>query len=134
MKELMSSNIYEASGCVLIYGSCLPAMQSEGFAALRAKADCCFSLCLEQTHINMAITKLGGMLYTGQVRKMIFATVDESPHCVQMHYIQNELRQMMDLSEVEIENYVVVDQRPVQLMPEVILSSKKLSALAEKLC
>lgn len=131
VKDLMTSNIYEASGTVLIVGSCLPAMQPEGFALLRSKADCCFALCLEQTHINMAIPKLGGMLYTGQVRRMIFATVDGSPHCVQMHYIQNELRLMMDLADVAVENYVVVENRPVRLTPEVILRSKKLSALAE---
>lgn len=132
VKELMTSNIYEASGTVLIAGSCLPAMQPEGFAHLRSEADCCFMLCLEQTHINMAITKLGGMLYTGQVHRMIFATVDESPHCVQMHYIQNELRQMMALPDVVIENYVVVENRPVRLTPEIILRSKKLSSLAEE--
>lgn len=132
MKELMTSNIYEASGTALIVGSCLPEMQPDGFTLLRGEADCCFALCLEQTHINMAIPKLAGMLYTGQVRKMIFATVDESPHCVQMHYIQNELRLMMDLSNIEIENYVVVGNRPVRLTPEIILRSKRLGALAEE--
>lgn len=79
VKDLMTSNIYEASGTALIVGSCLPAMQPEGFALLRSKADCCFALCLEQTHINMAIPKLGGMLYTGQVRRMITNPVKISP-------------------------------------------------------
>lgn len=131
MKELMTSNIYEAEGNVLIAGSCLPTMQPEGFRLLRERADCCFLLCLEQTHMNMAITKLGGMLYTGKVRRLTFATVDESPHCVQMHYIQNELRQMMALSDVEIENYVVVDDRPLALTPEAILRSKRLADFAK---
>ena len=62
---------------------------------------------------------------------MIFATVDESPHCLQMHYIKNDLRLKMDLADVAVENYVVVENRPVRLTPEVILRSKKLSALAE---
>ena len=38
---------------------------------------------------------------------------------------------MMDLADVAVENYVVVENRPVRLTPEVILRSKKLSALAE---
>ena len=47
-----------------------------------------------------------------------------------MHYIQDELRRMMDLSQVTIENYVVADNEPVRLSPELILLSKNLRALA----
>ena len=100
MKELMKTNVYDVGESVLIVGSCLPDMEPDGFAQLRAEADHVFELCLEQTHINMAITKISAMLYTGKIRTLRFATVDRSPHCVQMHYIQNELRRMMDLSAV----------------------------------
>ena len=131
MKELMKTNVYDVGESVLIVGSCLPDMEPEGFAQLGASSGHVFELCLEQTHINMAITKISAMLYTGKIRTLRFATVDRSPHCVQMHYIQNELRLMMDLADVTVENYVVVENRPVRLTPEVILRSKKLSALAE---
>ena len=105
MKELMKTNVYDVGESVLIVGSCLPDMEPEGFAQLCASSGHVFELCLEQTHINMAITKISAMLYTGKIRTLRFATVDRSPHCVQMHYIQNELRRMMDLSAVTIENY-----------------------------
>jgi len=39
----------------------------------------------------MAITKISGMIRTGKIKNIIFATVDKSPHCVQVHYIRNEL-------------------------------------------
>ena len=97
MKELMKTNVYDVGESVLIVGSCLPDMEPEGFAQLCASSGHVFELCLEQTHINMAITKISAMLYTGKIRTLRFATVDRSPHCVQMHYIQNELRRMMDL-------------------------------------
>ena len=100
MKELMKTNVYDVGESVLIVGSCLPDMEPEGFAQLCASSGYVFELCLEQTHINMAITKISAMLYTGKIRTLRFATVDRSPHCVQMHYIQNELRRMMDLSAV----------------------------------
>lgn len=131
MRELMKTNVYDVGETVLIVGSCLPQREPEGFARLCEGADSVFELCLEQTHVNMAITKISAMLYTGKIKTLIFATVDRSPHCVQMHYIQNELRLMMDLADVTVENYVVVENRPVRLTPEVILRSKKLSALAE---
>jgi hypothetical protein len=54
----------------------------------------------------MAITKVGGMLRTGKVKKIIFATVNKSPHCIQVHYIQDELRKMMNLDNIEIINYI----------------------------
>lgn len=66
MKELMKTNVYDVGESVLIVGSCLPDMEPEGFAHLCASSGHVFELCLEQTHINMAITKISAMLYTGQ--------------------------------------------------------------------
>ena len=133
MKELMKTNVYDVGESVLIVGSCLPDMEPEGFAQLRAEADHVFELCLEQTHINMAITKISAMLYTGKIRTLRFATVDRSPHCVQMHYIQNELRRMMDLSAVTIENYIVENGRLTKLSPELIYLSKHLGELSRRM-
>ena len=62
MKELMKTNVYDVGESVLIVGSCLPDMEPEGFAHLCASSGHVFELCLEQTHINMAITKISAML------------------------------------------------------------------------
>ena len=80
----------------------------------------------------MAITKIGGMLRTGKINNIIFATVDRSPHCVQMHYIQDELRKMMNIDNIKITNYVVVDNELIEINPEVISLSKNLSELKNK--
>ncbi len=133
MRELMKTNVYDVGETVLIVGSCLPQMEPEGFARLREGADSVFELCLEQTHVNMAITKISAMLYTGKIKTLIFATVDRSPHCVQMHYIQNELRRMMDLSKVRIKNYVVEKGELTRLSPELIYLSKYLGELSRKM-
>ena len=68
MKELMKTNVYDVGESVLIVGSCLPDMEPEGFAQLCASSGHVFELCLEQTHINMAITKISAMLYIGKIR------------------------------------------------------------------
>ena len=120
MKELMKTNVYDVGESVLIVGSCLPDMEPEGFAQLCASSGHVFELCLEQTHINMAITKIIAMLYTGKI-------------CVQMHYIQNELRRMMDLSAVTIENYVVENGKLTKLSPELIYLSKHLGELSRRM-
>lgn len=130
MKELMKSNIYDVSGTIIVVGSCLKIMQPNGYKKLEKISNNIYELCLEETHINMAITKIGGMLRTNKIRKIIFASVDKSPHCIGLHYIQDELRKMMDLSNIEIENYVIVDNELIKVSKEVISMSKNLKELS----
>ena len=47
-------------------------MQLNGYEKLQKISTNIYELCLEETHINMAITKIGGMLRTGKVKKIIF--------------------------------------------------------------
>lgn len=128
----MTSNIYDIDETIIIVGTCLKSMQPNGYKKLEKISKNIYNLCLENTHINMAITKIGGMIRTGKVHNIIFATVDESPHCIQMHYIQDELREMMNLENINIKNYVVVNDELIEVSPKLILLSKKLSELKEK--
>lgn len=132
MKEVMTTNIYDIDETIIIAGTCLKSMQPNGYKKLEKISKNIYTLCLENTHVNMAITKIGGMIRTGKVHNIIFATVDESPHCIQMHYIQDELREMMNLENINIKNYVIVNDELIEISPELILLSKKLSELKEK--
>lgn len=132
MKEVMKVNIYDVEDTVIIVGSCLKYREPEGFGKLKKISDNIYELCLEETHVNMAITKIGGMLRTGKIHKIIFATVDKSPHCIQMHYIQDELKKMMNISNILIKNYVVVDNELEEITPEIISLSKNLSILKKE--
>lgn len=105
-------------------------MQSEGYKKITKISNNIYDICLEATHINMAITKIGGMLRTNKIKKIIFAMVDKSPHCIGLHYIQDELQKMMDLSNIEIENYVVVDNQLIKITPKTISLSKNLKELS----
>lgn len=130
MKDLMSVNVYLPQGKVLICGSCLESTYPEGYAKLAADADDVYSLCLEQTHINMAVTKIAAMLATGRVKSLTFASVDRSPHCTQLHYIKHEIERTMVL-EIPVCSYVVPDKEPVFVSDEAIDLSKSLSKLAD---
>ena len=131
MKSLMKTNIYDVDNTIIIVGSCLKNMQPEGFKKLEEISSNIYELCLEETHINMAITKIGGMFRTNKIKKIIFASVDRSPHCIQLHYIQGELQNMMDLSNIEIQNYVVVDNELISISPRIISLSKNLKELSD---
>ena len=130
MKELMSSNIYDASGAVLIAGSCLESTHPQAFAQISAGADRVYTLCLEQTHINMAITKIAAMLGTGQIQRLVFASVDRSPHCVQLHYIKHEIQRTMEI-RIPVEQYVAVGDSCVKVSEAAVDASKSLARLAE---
>ena len=133
MKNVMKTNIYDVEDTIIIVGSCLKNMQPKGYEKLEDISKNVYDLCLEETHINMAITKIGGMIRTGKVHNIIFATVDKSPHCIQMHYIQDELRKMMSIESINITNYVVKEDKLIEIPPEVISLSKNLSELKDKM-
>lgn len=131
MMDLMKTNIYDVDETIIIVGSCLKNVEPIGYEKLEKISNNIYDLCLEQTHINMAITKIGGMLRTKKVRKIIFASVDKSPHCIGLHYIQDELRKMMKLTDILIENYVVVNGELIKILPEIISLSKSLQELSK---
>ena len=129
MKELMKSNIYDINETIIIIGSCLKNMEPECYKKLQEISDNIYEVCLEEIHINMVITKVGGMIRTGKIKKIIFASVDRSPHCIQLHYIQDELRKMMNLEKIEIQNYVATNNNLIKIEPEIISLSKNLQKL-----
>ena len=132
MAAFLETNVYSFRGTVLIYGACLPEVAPEGFRRLAAQVDGAFALCLERDHLNMAITKLTAILGTGQVERILFATVDRSPHCTQMHYMTHEIERILP-AHIPMESYVVAGDRPVRISPEAIERSKSLALLEQML-
>ena len=129
IQPLMETNVYAIKGSVMIAGACFPQVYPEAFAALSADVDQVYSLCLETTHINMAVTKLSAVFGTGQLEKLIFASVDRSPHCTQMHYIMHEIERTLK-QHVPVESRVVVDGRIIAVPDSAIDLSKSLGKLA----
>ncbi|MBO4419686.1 MAG: hypothetical protein J5789_07680 [Oscillospiraceae bacterium] len=128
MKTFLETNVYSFQGTVLLYGACLPEVSPAGFAKLAEQADGCYALCLERDHLNMAITKLTAVLGTGRVKQLLLATVDRSPHCVQMHYIPHEIERILP-EHIPMESWVVIGDRPIRISPETVERSKSLAKL-----
>lgn len=126
--NLMTSNVYYCRGIIVIAGSCLHQVSPAGLAAVTAGADQVFSLCLEETHINMAISKIAAILGTGQVSEIRFASVDRSPHCTQMHYIKHEVERTLP-EHVPIRDFVIVNDEVTELSEAAIDLSKSLAKL-----
>lgn len=127
MKDLMKSNIYDCSDEIIIVGSCLKSMQPVVFKEIEKMNLPIFEVCLEQTHINMTITKILGMIRAKHIKRIIFVSVDNSPHCIQIHYIQDEITKLG--FKLNFENYVAVDNKLMKIQKETIALSKNLNKL-----
>lgn len=132
MKDLLKTNCFDVKETMIIVGSCLESMQPEGYKELEKISSNIYEVCLEKEHLNMVVTKIIGMIARGKIKKIIFATVDKSPHCVQLHYVVKELENAMDISNIEIINYTSVDNKLIEIPLDIISLSKNLSKLKEK--
>ncbi len=132
-KRFMEMNVYEPASEFVIAGACLKNMQPESYKKLEKMCSNIYTVCLEESHVNMVITKLLGVLSRVKVKKLVFATVDKSPHCVQLHYIENEIKKAMPLTGVQIVHFVAVDGELIEISDEAISASKNLSLLQNKL-
>lgn len=131
MKDLLKTNCFDTKETMIIVGSCLESIQPESYKELEKISSNIYDVCLEKEHLNMIVTKIIGMVARKNIKKLIFATVDKSPHCVQLHYVVKELENALDLSNIEIVNYVSVDNKLIEIPLEVISISKNLSKLKQ---
>lgn len=132
MKDLLKTNCFDVKETMIIVGSCLESMQPESYKELEKISSNIYEVCLEKEHLNMVVTKIIGMIARGKIKKIIFATVDKSPHCVQLHYVVKELENAMDISNIEIINYTSVDNKLIEIPLDIISLSKNLSKLKDK--
>lgn len=131
MKELLKTNCFDVEETMIIIGSCLPKMSPKAFNELEKISSNIYEVCLEETHLNMVVTKIIGMIARKNVKRLIFATVDKSPHCIQLHYVVKELENIMNIDNIKIENYVTKDNELIKIPIEVISISKNLCKLNE---
>ena len=128
-RDLLKTNCFDIQETMIIVGSCLDRMQPEAYKELEQISSNIYDVCLEKEHLNMVVTKIIGMVARGKIKKLVFATVDKSPHCVQLHYVMKELEKAIDLSKVEVVDYVAVENELVEIPMSVIGMSKCLSGL-----
>lgn len=129
MQDLMKTNCYDVSETMIVVGSCLERSEPKAYDELKKISGNIYDVCLESVHLNMVITKIIGMLCRVNIKRLIFASVDKSPHCIQLHYIENEVRKAMKLNNIEIIHYVAVNNELIKITSDTIKRSKSLSGL-----
>lgn len=131
MDSLLERNIYDVKGKVLICGTCLHRMYPNAYEELSSEYDTILTLCLEKEHINVAITKICGILSTKNVTSLTFASVNRSPHCTQLHYIKHEIKRVMNTKELpELTNIIIQDNQRYIIDEDTLELSKDLIKLS----
>ncbi len=90
-----------------------------------------FAACPEEHHVNMLGFKLAGMLARSSIGRLVVVTVDGSMHCIQLHYLAEELEKIGLVTERE--HYVVEGRRLVRVDREAVRVSRFLSKISRLL-
>lgn len=88
-------------------------------------------ICLEESHVNQAGFKIGSIVKYSAIEKITVLTVDGSPHCVQLHFVAEDVKRHF-APEVQITHYVVERGKLHQVSPRAVKTSRHLSKV-EKL-
>ncbi len=124
--ELMSTNTKGKNirgKKLLLYGSCLDENPQylEGFEDYTK-----LSFCPEKEHINMAFYKLMAMMSVAE--ELVVITTDGSPHCVQMHYIAEDVLKYSE-RKFPLKHFVVQNGKMVEVSAEDVKLSRYLSKI-----
>lgn len=125
--ELLKTNVNSKKiwKDVLIYGSCISEEHPETLKKFRQKTR--LYICLEEEHVNKAAWKIANIVRANKVRKITALTIDGSPHCVQLHYALEDLKEM--LPDLAVEHYTIERGRLIEISPEAVRKSRHLSEI-----
>ncbi|MFW9864369.1 MAG: hypothetical protein ACFFET_18935 [Candidatus Thorarchaeota archaeon] len=88
------------------------------------------SVCLEETHANQAGFKIGSIVRYSKINRLTALTVDGSPHCVQLHFLIEDIKRHFT-PEVETDHYVVEKGAVHQVSAAAIKRARHLSKIEE---
>ncbi len=89
-----------------------------------------FSVCLESTHMNMVGFKLLGTAIRTGLKEVAALTVDGSPHCIQLHYVLEEVARV--LPDLNVRHMVVSKGHVIEINPRTVRNSRYLARLEEE--
>jgi len=132
--KLMCTNVGDdkirEKGQLLLIGTCMadryPEIVDEFTRSGGGRA--VLHVCLEETHVNQAGFKIGSIVrYTG-IKKVTILTVDGSPHCVQLHYVIEDIKKHFT-SDIETFHFVVEKGQVHEVSSTAVKKSRHLSKI-----
>ena len=133
MRINVGDQILRDKGKILIIGSCMDrypnivqnfSEKNEGFAVLH--------ICLEETHVNQAGFKIGSIIKYAGISDVAALTVDGSPHCIQLHYVIEDIKRHF-APEITTAHFVVEKGIVHEISAEAVKRSRHLSKIQKML-
>ncbi len=120
-------------GKLLLVGSCMdrfPEIVKE--FSERDGGQAVLHVCLEETHVNQAGFKIGSIVKYSSISEITALTVDGSPHCVQLHYVIDDVKRHF-APEIETKHFVVEKGKVHEISTDAVKRSRHLSKIQKML-
>jgi len=130
-----ASRLLRGRRALVVLGRCLELEKPWALRALgeRLPGAGYVSVCLEAEHVNQVGFKLAGILArVGSIEEVAAATTDGSMHCVQLHYMVEELEKIMP-GRFRRRHFVATRGELVEVPPEAVRASRHLARVAKLL-
>ncbi len=137
-ESLMSINVGDRrlreKGQLLLVGSCMNSRFPDIVEEYREKdgGQAVLHVCLEEMHVNHAGFKIGSIIRYSDMSKVTVLTVDGSPHCVQLHFVVEDLKSHFT-PDIETVHFVVEKGKVHQVSPKAVKRARHLSKLESML-
>jgi hypothetical protein len=133
MRTNVGDRVLRERGKLLLVGSCMDRhsdilkkfTEEDGGRAV-------LHVCLEETHVNQVGFKLASMIRYAGISEVTVLTIDGSPHCVQLHYIVEDIKRHFT-PEIKTAHFVVEEGVVHEVSPEAVKRSRHLSKIQKML-
>jgi hypothetical protein len=115
------------NGHLLLIGTCIQKRFPdvvEKYAADKAV----LHVCLEDTHMNHAGYKIASMVSYAALSTITALTIDGSPHCVQLHYLIEDIKSHF-APQITTHHFVVEKGEVLEISPTAVKRSRHLSKI-----
>jgi hypothetical protein len=85
-------------------------------------------ICLEETHMNQAGFKIGSIVKYSNMKKVTALTVDGSPHCIQLHYVVEDIKRHF-APDIETAHFVMDKGKLFEITADSVKRSRHLSKI-----
>jgi len=133
MQHLMCINVGDkrlrSKGKLLLVGSCMDRFPEivKDFSE-RDGGQAVLHVCLEETHMNQAGFKIGSIVKYSGITDLTALTIDGSPHCVQLHYVIDDIKRHF-APEIVTKHFVVEKGEVHEISTEAVKRSRHLSKI-----
>ncbi len=134
MRVNVGDNRIREKGNLLLIGSCVMGRYGKLVHEFSKKHGGQYPLqvCLEETHVNQAGFKIGSIVRYSNLKHITVLTVDGSPHCVQLHYVVEDVKRHFT-PEINIEHFVIEKGEVLEVSARAVKRSRHLSKIEKSI-